>query len=432
MHPKLFPAFVTLCLLASLPTTRAFAADAPRPWPPDQFAPVTPERIATLPPAEHPAWMAYLKASQKLADNMPRPTEPDFSPLQPLTNPPAGGMHFKGLRLNAPAAWFASDEARSIANHVIAWQTGAGGWTKGNDYTIPRPAHAAGKREIWSVGTFDNDATTTELRFLAQVNTAAPDAANALVWRKAFLRGLKYIFAAQYPNGGFPQIYPLGGGYHDNVTFNDGAITQLLELLRDVSNGKPEFAFVPAKMRKEGGLRMQRGIVCILDAQIKTADGRRTVWCQQHDALTLKPAAARNFEPIAACGAESAGLVRFLMSLPRPSPEVVAAVDAAVAWFRRVPVQNLTWSKSTNDSQVVPTPGTPPLWARYYELETDKPIFGDRDRTIHYDLSEISAERRHGYTWFVRSPANVLEIYGEWRKKVSPTAGNSSEGAKPR
>ena len=384
------------------------------------------ERLAALPPAKRSAWTAYLKASQKLANKMPRASVPDFSPLQPLTNPPAGGMHFKGLRLNAPAAWLASNEARMIADNVVAWQTAAGGWTKGNDYTKPRPAPATEKREVWSVGTFDNDATTTELRFLAQVNAAAPNAANALVWRKAFLRGLNYIFTAQYPNGGFPQIYPLAGGYHDNVTFNDGVITQVLELLRDVNAGKPEFAFVPAKMRKEAGQRMQRGVKCILAAQIKTADGQRTVWCQQHDALTLKPAAARNFEPIAACGAESAGLVRFLMSLPQPSPEIIGAVDAAVEWFRRVPVQNITWGKSTNDANTVVSPGTPPLWARYYELETDKPIFGDRDRTIHYDLSEISAERRHGYTWFVHSPADVLENYDEWRKQV----GHAASGGK--
>jgi hypothetical protein len=38
--------------------------------------------------------------------------------------------------------------------------------------------------------------------------------------------------------------------------------------------------------------------------------------------------------------------------------------------------------------------------ARLYELETDRPVFGDRDRTIHNAVEEISPERRNGYGWY--------------------------------
>ena len=38
-------------------------------------------------------------------------------------------------------------------------------------------------------------------------------------------------------------------------------------------------------------------------------------------------------------------------------------------------------------------------WARFYELETNKPIYGDRDNKVHYTLEEISEERRKGYSW---------------------------------
>ena len=53
---------------------------------------------------------------------------------------------------------------------------------------------------------------TTEIQFLARVGNHA-----------AVLRGLDYTFAAQFPNGGWPQVWPLEGGYHDAITFNDGA-----------------------------------------------------------------------------------------------------------------------------------------------------------------------------------------------------------------
>lgn len=53
--------------LVLLGTVSAFGADAPRPWPPDQFLPVTPERVAALPATEQPAWRAYLIASAERA-----------------------------------------------------------------------------------------------------------------------------------------------------------------------------------------------------------------------------------------------------------------------------------------------------------------------------------------------------------------------------
>lgn len=414
-------ASLSIAALASVLTTNGMASDEPRAWPSNQFTPLTLDRISALPAAERLAWKAYWKASQKMAGKEPARSVADFSPLEPIPGPPKGGLHYKGMRLDAPAAWYASEEARTIADHVVAYQSAAGAWTKGNDYTLPRPA--SNKADVWSGGTLDNDATIFELRFLALVNAASSHAPHSAAWRKAFLCGLHYIFAAQYPNGGFPQIYPLAGSYHDNVTFNDDAMAHVLELLRDVAAGKPEFAFVPAKLRKEAGLRMERGVRCILGTQIKAADGRRTVWAQQYDALTLQPAAARNYEPVGACAQDSASISTFLMSLTNPSPEIVAAVDDAMAWFRRTPIQNITWSRFTDDAQVVVSPGAPPLWARLYELNTDKPIFGDRDRTIHYAVRELSDERRAGYTWYGDRPARALQMYDSWRKKVGTSEG---------
>ena len=69
------------------------------------------------------------------------------------------------------------------------------------------------------IATLDNNSTTSELRFLALAGDVAPDPR----YRAAFLRGLEYLHAAQFPNGCWPQVYPLQGGYHDAATFNDDA-----------------------------------------------------------------------------------------------------------------------------------------------------------------------------------------------------------------
>jgi len=56
------------------------------------------------------------------------------------------------------------------------------------------------------------------------------------------------------------------------------------------------------------------------------------------------------------------------------------------------------------------------LWARYCEIGSDRPIFGERDKTIHDNVREISKERRNGYSWFGDSPGRALQQYARWRK----------------
>jgi PelA/Pel-15E family pectate lyase len=62
----------------------------------------------------------------------------------------------------------------------------------------------------------------------------------------------------------------------------------------------------------------------------------------------------------------------------------------------------------------VSSPGSGPLWARFYEIGSDRPIFGDRDKTIHDTVSEISKERRNGYSWFNDTPKRALDHYARW------------------
>ena len=55
-----------------------------------------------------------------------------------------------------------------------------------------------------------------------------------------------------------------------------------------------------------------------------------------------------------------------------------------------------------------------PLWARYYEIGSDRPIFGDRDKTIHDVVDEISRERRDSYAWFSDGPNEALKQFVKW------------------
>ena len=425
-YPMAFP----LAAIAFQPTAARFAAalafvwlaggmlvaaESPRPWPAaPQFRPLTTERIAAMPAAAQPPWRAYLAASNRLAAALPARDAFVTPSLLKLEGAGIPGKHSLGLQLSAEPAWYATNAAQEIAGRVVARQTRAGAWTKGNDYTSVLVISPL-KADVWSGGTLDNDATTWEMRFLARVAAAAaPGDVRVAGWREAFLRGLLWLSAAQYPNGGFPQIYPLAGGYHDAITFNDDAMTQALELLRDVGVGRAEFAFVSADLRADATARLTRGIACIVAAQLRDGGGRRTGWCQQHDMLTLQACAARNYEPVAACTNESATLVRFLMTLEPPSPEVATAIRGAVDWFKRTALQNLVWTRQGGSGQLLAHPGAPALWARMYEIGKDRPIFGDRDRTVHYSVAELSSERRNGYAWYGVWPAVAIEGFAVW------------------
>jgi PelA/Pel-15E family pectate lyase len=396
---------------------------------------LTAERIASLPAAARMAWKEYLEhsARQRKADQLFFENEMKDHDIKQSVVPPTGHASYS-MPLDNRAIWYSSDDARRIADNIVSFQTPAGGWSKNLDLT--RHPRAAGELfgpengsqflgasdfdapldGNWNyVGTIDNDATTTELQFLAKV-IAAVGTDKSTSYRASFLRGLDYLFAAQYPNGGWPQVWPLQGGYHDAITFNDGAILNVLELLRGVSEAKDEFAFVPEKIRGQAAASLKRGMECILAAQI-VSNNRRTVWCQQYDALAVQPTSARNYEMPSQASGESAGIMMFLMQLPDPSPEVVTAVHAAAAWFEKTKLMNVAFKSTGSDGRhLVSAPGNGPIWARYYEIGDDKPIFGDRDKSIHDTVDEISKERRQGYSWYGNTAKRALEHYAHWSK----------------
>lgn len=310
-------------------------------------------------------------------------------------------------------AAFASPQMRAVADNVVLHQSAEGGWPKNTNLADPPTGPASPN----VANTIDNDGTTLPMAFLARVISAG-----GVGYEPAFERGLDYLLAAQYANGGWPQFYPLRGGYYDRITFNDDAMIRVMTLLRDISTGDAPYAFVDAGRRQRAGEAVDRGLALILRTQIRQG-GALTVWCAQYDDA-LQPAWARAYEPPSLSGAESVGIVRFLMSIDHPSPEVIAAVDGAVVWLRGaavdgVRIETFTDGEGQRDRRIVADPNAPPLWARFYELETNRPIFLGRDSVFHYTFAEIERERRAGYHYYGDWARTVLERYPAWRAQVA-------------
>jgi pectate lyase len=317
--------------------------------------------------------------------------------------------------------WFAGAEAKRIAANILSYQSEQGGWPKNVDTT--RAPYTGARGELRP--SFDNDATTDELRFLARAYRAAKDGR----YRKAFEKGLDHVLEAQYATGGWPQSYPPGKGYHRHITFNDNAMVRLLELLREVGTSAP-YDFVDAKRRKRAQAAFGRGVECILKCQIKVK-GKRTAWCAQHDEKDYRPRPGRSYELVSLSGGESVGIVRLLMSLEDPSPEVVEAVEGAVAWFEAAKLPGIKVVRKKDpgaprgyDRVVVKDPAAPPMWARFYEIDTNKPLFADRDGVAKYSLAEIGYERRNGYGWLGYWPRDLLaKEYPAWKARWAARIG---------
>jgi len=419
------PVRAAALLLALLTNTglTAQAAVIGRMTPPE---PLTEARIAALPAPQQGPWQAYLARSRALAalDKTALAAERAALAGPAPADPPEDHSGGAGMPLDRPAAWYGTPEARHVADVIVSFQTAAGGWGKNVDRRGPlrQPGQhwvASGKS---FVGTIDNNATTTELRFLARVQAQTPGPAGQ-AYRDAFLKGARYLFDAQYPNGGYPQVYPLEGGYHDAVTFNDDALIDVVEVLEDIARRDRDYAFVPAPVAGAARAALDKAVQLILATQV-VRDGVRTAWGQQVDVLTLTPAGARNFEPVSLVSQESAALLLYLMAQPAPSPEAAAAVHAGAAWLKAAALRDIAWSAATPDAgrQRVARPGAGPLWARYYDIASMRPVFGDRDRSIHDDVNELSLERRNGYAWYGTRPAQALAAYATWAPRHPPAA----------
>jgi PelA/Pel-15E family pectate lyase len=243
--------------------------------------------------------------------------------------------------------------------------------------------------------------------------------------RRATLIAIDYLLEAQYGNGGWPQSYP-PRGYSRYITFNDGAMIGVMSLLRDIAGKKPEYAFVDESRRQKARYAVQKGIECILKCQI-VVDGKKTAWCAQHDEKTLVPRKARSYELASISGSESVGIVRFLMDIDEPGPEIIEAVRNAVGWFHEAGLEGIRQVRKKDESKsrgwdtiVVSDASARMIWARFYEIGTNKPIFCSRDGIPKATLAEISYERRTGYSWLGYYATSLLaEDYPAWQKKVA-------------
>ncbi|MBK0370200.1 pectate lyase [Flavobacterium agrisoli] len=309
---------------------------------------------------------------------------------------------------------------------ILLWQRNNGGWGKAvadlNLYNTQQTAAqittALNSKNLTDT-TIDNGHVVTELRWLLAdyKTTQNPN------YLAAAEKAIDWLFAAQYANGGWPQYYPDKSGYRHQITYNDNAIANVMNLMWDITKSKNNLDLVNEKYKEKAQTAFNKGIEVILKTQI-TYKGKKTVWCAQHDEVTLLPALARAYELPSFSGSESVGIVRVLMLVEQPSAEVKQAIKDAIDWFNGAKLFDIATKKISDASQpsgqdlvVVASPGSV-LWARFYDLENNQPFFCGRDGVAKKTLAEIENERRVGYAWYGNWPSTLIDKdYPSWKAK---------------
>lgn len=421
----------SLAILPFLPPAAALAAQVGVNVP---FPPLSLERIHGLPAKERDAWLAYRKRSeaQMAADRAALRAE--RTGLTEIPAAPKDGNGQNTMPLDKPAEWYGSDEAKVLTANIISFQTPAGGWGKNQPRNAPprqrgqayvigeEPVRPTGDFDIPSdrswhyVGTTDNGATIHEIRFLARVVAATGDTAA----KASAVRGLEYFLNAQFPNGGWPQVWPLEGGYHDALTLNDNAMISVTSLVGDAGRGQGDYAFVPADLRPRLLAAEQRAQNVFLNIQVRI-NGKPTLWAPQYDALTLTPCSARNFEMPALSTTDSGSLLVYMMKLPNPSAGMKAAIRTGIATLRAQAIRDMDFAyvDAIGARRFIEKPGALPIWGRYLDLKTMQPIFGDRAKIIYDSVADVEKGGRKGYAWYSRNPQKAIDAFAEWSAKYS-------------
>jgi PelA/Pel-15E family pectate lyase len=372
-------------------------------------------------------WNPQATAAQpvsRLANAAPLPPPPGPADVIKAWQAQANAVTWDRI-LQQPAAWYGTPAAVAVADNVLRYQRHTGGWPKNIDMARPlTDADLAqlAKERTQDDSTIDNDATVTQLRVLARVHAGTREAR----FKAALDAGVDYLLRAQYKNGGWPQYFPLRKDYSRHITFNDNAIVNVLMLLSEIRDKRAPFDGFDEATRERSAQAVNMGLQIILRTQLRR-DGKLTGWCQQYDEETLAAARARTYEHPSVSGLETAAIVTYLMKIERPDEATIRAIDGAMAWLGESQIKGLRVEQRPDpagpagyDVVATPDPAAPPVWARFYDIQTNRPMFSGRDGVIKTALAEIEIERRAGYNWYGTWPRDVIESqYPAWKVRMN-------------
>lgn len=319
----------------------------------------------------------------------------------------------------------------AIAGNILLMQRDHGGWVQNRDpLQVMSPEDTAQllAEKSEAVGSFDNRNVFTQIEYLMGAYALTGEAR----FREGAANGLDYLLANQFEGcGGWPHTVPPQTDYQGRITVADEVFSGPLILLRRISEAKAPFDGFDEATRVRAADALARGEDCLLRLQVRQGE-TLTGWAGQYDPVTLAPMGGRSFELPGIVSQETAAIVKYLMSIKDPSPEVIASVKGAATWLAAVQIDGMRletfeldaeaaydYHNTKTDRRLTADPAAPPLWARFYDLANNSVVLANRDgvRVERYD--QIHPERRTGYSWYGDWPAKLLaRDYPKWHCRV--------------
>lgn len=261
-------------------------------------------------------------------------------------------------------------------------------------------------RHYYGNATNDDQVTSSAAAFILRFYATTLDAA----YRGPALKALEFVLEAQYPNGAWPQRYPLRYEFaHDGLpdytsyyTLNDGAMQGYIELLLTAYRTLGDARYFEAA---------RRGVDFLIAAQGPDGEG---AWAEQYGA-DMKPIAARTHEPAGYVTRESRDVLRLLemFYVLTGDQRYLTPIPRCLAWYDRVNREAIELKR-------------PP--ARYWQPGTNLPVYVVR-RNAHngdgYGLFEWTTTAPAGLE--VKPAIDVAPIRAEYEQVAALTTREARE-----
>lgn len=327
--------------------------------------------------------------------------------VQPPGTPTVGMAYLAAY--NATTDRFYLDAATEAGEALIYGQLKSGGWTNCIDFN-PRGDRVAmyhnGNGKGKNNSSLDDDQTQSAIRFLMKLDEAHQFQNKKI--HEAAQMALDALLAAQYPNGAFPQVWtgPVDQtleitkaafpsydwrtegrikNYWDMYTLNDGLAGSVSDVLIDAHQIYEDDRYLNA-LKKFGDF--------LILAQLPEP---QPAWAQQYS-YEMIPIWARRFEPAAVAGRESQDAIETLLTIYEVTHErkYLEPIPKAVKYL---------------ESSLLPDGRL----ARYYELQSNKPLYMNRNGKDYY-LTYDDANLPDHYGW--KTDANLEEMKDRYRRLV--------------
>jgi len=354
--------------------------------------------------ASHGGYVYYY--SEDLAERWGEgKASPDTLFVQPPGTPTVGMAYLKAYAATKDS--FYLDAAREAADALVKGQLQSGGWTQVIHFAPPERGRVGWyrvgpRRGSWNISSLDDGQTQAALQMLMHTDRALNFQHAAI--HEAVAYGLDALLNAQFPNGAFPQVWigpvepkPVARAkfpdydwrtegrvknYWDYYTLNDNLAGTVSDTLIEAHQVYEDEKYRVA-LEKLGDF--------LILAQMPDP---QPGWCQQYS-YEMLPIWARKFEPAAISGWESQDVMETLIKIARYTGqrEYLEPIPRALAYYQKCLLP---------DGRI----------ARFYEFETNRPLYMDARYQLTYDDSAVPQH----YGW--KQPVRFDAIDQAYQKAV--------------